>query len=265
MDNNGFERYQNSYGNQQRNEQPYRSNNGQQFNRSNNGFNSSQRNFNSNNFGSGSNGWRGNKGQNFYQSKQEEDVETTLYKCFVGTGNKEAPDHVLERMRAITGQLEQFGYTLRTGGMEGPDEIFETASKNPELYLPWKGFNNKESKHTFNTKQSLDIAKLFHPTFEGLKPAIQAFLAKNARMVLGKDLKSPAMFIICWSEDGAENSKEKTAKTGNVGHVIAIASAMKIPVFNFGKPDAEQRLRSFLELPGDNNVENKQTRDYDGF
>ena len=268
---NGYS--QQNYPNQQNGYQPQNNyqqqnsyqgnNNGQQYNnnRSNNSYNNN-RGSNSGNFGNQGNNYRNNSGSygkqgnnkgNFYRKQEEDQGETTLYKVYVGTGNLETPPNILDKMRSLVVELEQFGYTTRTGGMNGPDEVFESASKNIELVLPWQGFNDKQAKNYFNTKQSMDIARMFHPTFDGLKPAIQAFLAKNARMVLGKDLKSPAMFVICWSEDGAETSREKTAKTGNVGHVIAIANAMRIPVFNFGKHDAEQRLRNYLELTNVNN------------
>lgn len=217
-----------------------------------NGYN--QGNTNRGNYGGGNNrgnygnGGGGNYGGSNSNYQNNEPIEISLYKAYVGTGNKEAPPNVLETMKRLASELSGFGYTLRTGALDGPDQAFEDGDPKCELYLPWRGFNNRESKLTFNTPESLGTAKMFHTGFDGLKPAIQAFLAKNARMVLGKDMKSPAMFVICWSEDGAETQREKTQRTGNVGHVIAIANALKIPVFNLGKPDAEARLKTYLEL-----------------
>lgn len=237
--------------------QGYQQNNqGYQSNNNGGGNNGYQKNYQGNNNGGGyqknynnNNGGGYNKNNNFRGGGRQQDMsEGTLYKPYVGTGNRETPHDVIERMRATAIELERFNFILRSGGLDGVDEAMETAVKNPEIFLPWRNFNNKESKLTFNTKQSLDIAKIFHPGFDTLKDSIKAFLAKNARMVLGNNLKSQAMFVICWSEDGAETGRERSPKTGNVGHVIAIANAMRIPVFNFGKPDAEQRLRNFLEL-----------------
>jgi len=201
-----------------------------------------------NNSGSNNNYRGGQRPQFNRQNREEYNGPIELYKAYVGTGNREAPADILDRFYKLGKELEQHGYTLRTGAFEGPDQAFEASTSKHELYIPWKGFNNKESKFSFNTKPSLEIAAMFHPTFDGLKPAIQAFLACNARMLLGKDLKSPALFIVCWSEDGAETTKDRISKTGNVGHLIAIASAMKIKVFNFARPDAEQRLKDFLEI-----------------
>lgn len=187
----------------------------------------------------------------FYKKDDKEyDPETVeLYKAYAGSGNPDAPQEILTQMKRLAGELEGFGYTLRVGGLNGPEEAFEAGTDKVELHLPWRDFNQKVSKLTFNSKEAQAIAAKFHPAYDGLKPAIQAFLAKNVRMLLGNNLKSPALFLICWSEDGAENSRQKTMKTGNVGHAISIASAMHIPVFNLKRDDAEQRLRQHLGLP----------------
>jgi hypothetical protein len=221
---------------QQHNNSNYRPNNG-----NNNG------NYNKSNYGN-------NNGK--FQRK----VDTSpgkLYKPFVATGNRDTPRDIIDKMRSISAELEQYSFTLRVGGLDGPDEALETAVKNPELYLPFKGFNNKESKNTFNTTQNMDVAKIFQPGFDSLKPGIQAFLGKNVRMTLGKNMDSPAMFILCWTEDGAERASECSVKTGNMRHIIAIASAMKIPVFNLGKNDAEMRLRKYLELTNESEQPNQ--------
>jgi hypothetical protein len=200
---------------------------------------------------SGSNGksnWNGNKGG--YPKKNQEPEEIKLYKPYVGIGNKEAPQDILDQMRRLATELNGFGYLLRTGGLDGPDAAFEAgASGNVEVHLPWKGFADKESKFTFTGPLATGVAKMFHPSFDTLKPVVQTFLAKNARMVLGKDVKSPALFMICWSDDGVESVKNKTSKTGNIGHAIAIASSLHIPIFNLANHDAEIRLKRYLGLP----------------
>lgn len=198
------------------------------------------------------------KRNNFYKKQEEDDSEPRLYKAYVGTGNRDAPQGVLDDMKRLASELEGFGYMLRTGGMDGPEAAFEDGAKELELHLPWRGFNDKQSKFTFTSNQAKGIAAMFHTSFDALKPVIQTFLAKNVRLLLGKDLKSPAMFAIIWSEDGAETLKEKSSKTGSAGHVIAIASAMKIPVYNIQRSDAETRLKTYLGLLSDE--QNQQTK-----
>lgn len=201
------------------------------------------------------NSWRSNNQNDKKNWKKKEDTydgNIALYKPYLGTGNRDTPDDILKLMFTLASELEQVGFTLRAGASCKADLAFEAGSKTKEIVLPWKGFESKESTNYFNTRQALDMAKLFHPTFDGLKDVIKAFLGRNARIVLGKDLKSPVMFVILWSEDGAENSKTKSIKTGSMGHIIAMADAMKIPVFNLANKDAEQRLKQHLGLPSTN-------------
>lgn len=204
----------------------------------------------------GSNGG-GNWSRGGSRQNQEpfDEANVKLYKAYVGTGNREAPPLVLNKMKQLAKELEVFGFVLRVGGLDGPEDAFAAGATKPEIhppFLPWKDYTKFDVKSYFNTDEVKCIAKMFHPTWDGLKPVIQAFLCKNVRSILGKDLKSPVRFVIGWSEDGAELPTERTAKTGSLGHVIALAAAMKIPVFNLGKPDAEQRLRYYLELPDNN-------------
>jgi hypothetical protein len=184
----------------------------------------------------------------FPQKNQPEPTEFFLYKPYVGTGNSNPPQEIKEKIQRLAKLLEEHGYVLRTGGMDGPEDIFEKSVRNKELILPWKGFANKESKLTYNTPSAQGIAKLYHDNYDKMKLPVQAFLAKNVRLLYGDKLKSPALFMLCWSEDGAETLREKTNRTGSVGHAIQIAYSMRIPIFNLGKPDTEERLKRYLDL-----------------
>lgn len=208
--------------------------------------------YNSNRGSYGSNGDRGS-----FKKKNDRPFNPELVKLylpFAATGNRNIPDADMERMLNICKTLISKGYTLRTGGLDGPDDILFKQIKDLELYLPWRNFSDKDSKLYFNTKECLEIAKRHHPAFDSLKPAIQAFLGMNTRMILGKDLKSPVIFVLGWSEDGAELLREKTSKTGSFGHVIALAHSRKIPVFNIIRSDVEERLFRFLDI--EHNVDN---------
>lgn len=200
-------------------------------------------------------GQRPNGGyQNKYGNKSNEPFDESkvkLYKAYVGTGNRDTPDTILQQMDRLAKELSQFGHVLRSGALDGPDLAFEAGSTETEIHLPWKDFNQRKGLSYFNSNEVKTIAKMFQPTFDGLKPAIQAFLCKNVRCIMGKDLKSPVRFIVLWSVDGAEHSRDCVPATGSMTHLIKIASAMKIPVFNLGKQDAEQRLKQYLELTHD--------------
>lgn len=253
-DNNRTYSNNNSYSSSNSGNSSYPSGNGNSYsNRSNSSYSNSSSGYNrGGNSGGGGNYKTYNKG-NFkgsFKKREEDEGPVALYKPYVGGGNPDAPPHILQKMEDLARELELHGYTLRAGGLDGPESAFENgASKLKEIHLPWKGFNNKDSSFTFTSNRAKEIASQYHNAYKGLKPAIQTILAKNVRVVTGKDLKSPALFAIVWSEDGAESNREKSMKTGNVGHLIAVADSMRIPIFNLGKPDAEERLRRYLDIP----------------
>ncbi len=63
--------------------------------------------------------------------------------------------------------------------------------------------------------------------------------ARNAHQVLGQDLESPSLCVICWTPKGELKGGTRTA--------IVIAEQNDIPVFNFGKGGTElTRLGNFL-------------------
>ncbi len=172
----------------------------------------------------------------------------TLYRPFIVAGNKNPPDDVLKVMSEVGQTLAQKGYTARTSGFDDrPDKVFNS-TKDVELILPWRNFAKHESKLTFSSEEAKFFAKKYEPNYDGLKETVQLFLAVNVRLACGQNLKSPAQFAIIWTEDGAEKSSEITPRTGFTAHLIKICTDMRIPVFNFGKPDAKERLSRFLEL-----------------
>lgn len=178
----------------------------------------------------------------FQRRPKQEFGPIELYKPYAVVSNRDVPVPVLGQMSEIAKMLDGLGFTCRVDGGEGASASVEPVDCRKELILAWKGFNEKESAFTYNQPEAFEIAKLFHPTYDSLKPAIQAFLARNARVVMGQTLKSPIMFLVVYTEDGAETLKERTSKTGFAGHLIAMACGLGVPVFNLQRPDAYQRL-----------------------
>lgn len=179
-----------------------------------------------------------------------------FYKAYAAMSNDNAPQEVLELMGRIARRLAEQSFTARhlsfkAGEKTGFAEVVaQAASGKTEVYLPWKGFNNAESKFTvgrFLSPEAASLVKQFMPTFEGLKPAVQKIIGCNAHVVMGQDLRSPVRFLIVWSEDGLEDAKNRTAKSGYMGTPVSIASSLRIPVFNLKNPDAVERLWKFLE------------------
>lgn len=175
-----------------------------------------------------------------------------FYKAYAGLGNEGAPPEALEVMTRISRRLAEQGFTLRTSGEKsGPGLAFEQgAGGKSEIYIPWKGFNDRESKFMvgrFLMPEAAALIKQFMPTFESLKPAVQKIIGRNAHVIMGQDLRSPVRFLIVWSDDGIEDAKNRTAKSGYMGVPVSVASSLRIPVFNLKNPDAIERLWKFIE------------------
>jgi hypothetical protein len=192
--------------------------------------------------------WQGNSngGGGKFQRKEEPLDPTIYFPCAV-SGNKEAPQEVLSRIADLVRLCNEKEITVRTG-CEGPVELAadDAATGRRERILPWRDFQEKESKLTFNSERAHAIAKKFHPTYDNMKRGIQHILAKNARLILGDKMTSPARFLLTWTEDGIEHARDKTSRTGLAGHIISIATAAGVPIYNLGNPTAEQRLREYL-------------------
>ena len=170
-----------------------------------------------------------------------------VYKAYAVICNPDCPEDVLAQMRNVGLRLDADGWTLRTAGGVGAEEAFEKSTENKEVYIPWRNFNNRDSKLSRNLPQANDVVRPFAPSFDTLKPAVQTIIASKAHTVLGKDLKNPVRFMLTWTLDGCESAANKTAKTGFAGVSIALASSLKIPVFNLKNPNALTRLQQYLE------------------
>lgn len=211
-----------------------------------------------NNNGGGNRNFQNNRGQGggFQRKPQEPEGPVEFYLPYAITANKEVPADTLMKMKEIILDLQTRGYTMRTPGREGPEDLFDKTATKKEIHLPWRNFMDKDSKFAFTPEGAKVLAGQLLPSFDGLKPGIQTIIAADVKMMMGKELRAPALFLITWSEDGAETLQEKTAKTGNTGLAIAIACKLKVPVFNLGKPGTVQRLQQYL---GNNNEQQKET------
>ena len=248
--NNGYQRNNNYDGGHNGN----RGNNGN-YNKGNYN-NSGGGNYNKGGYNGGGGGFQkkpygGGAGGGFRRNDQDVDLTNyTLYKPFSVICNDNAPPEILDRAKEVILHLINHGFTARASCVASSEkEILEFIPEDKvEVYIPWKDFDNRNSKFYFNDKVSQHIARMFHKAYDTLKGPIQAFLAKNVRMVLGEKAKSRSTLVIVWSEDGATDTRQITFKTGNVSHPIAIANAVHIPVFNLQDPDILLKVSGYLKL-----------------
>lgn len=171
-----------------------------------------------------------------------------IYYPFFVFSIEPVPEEIKEKACTVAKLLEEAKFTLRTDTVGELAKLFETVITRKEEYLPWNDFNDKKSKFSFNTESSKILAKLYSPKFDDMKKAVQAFQARNVRSILGQNVKSPIHLAIVWSADGAQHIKERTVKSAFIAHPLALASALRIPVFNLEREDCVDRLKQFLAL-----------------
>lgn len=138
-------------------------------------------------------------------------------KYYAGIGSREAPSNVLIVMTEIAKLLEQNGYILRSGHAKGSDMAFEAGvqlAKNKEIF----------SRHVTTCDAARDIAASIHPAWHNCSDYAKGCHGRNIYQVLGRDLKTPVSFVICWTPEGKEIGGTRTA--------IVLAKRHKIPVYN---------------------------------
>jgi hypothetical protein len=169
---------------------------------------------------------------------------------YSGVGSRETPTDIMNSMMLIAYEL-QGNYTLRSGHAPGADSAFEEgiSNGNMEIYIPWKGFNGSDSKLFTQADEAFYIASQYHPNWKNLKEPVKKLMARNVHQVLGQDLKTPAEFVLCWTQDGCESHQTRSQKTGGTGQAISIASENNIEIINMKNLLWEDRL---LDIIGNN-------------
>lgn len=118
--------------------------------------------------------------------------------------------------------------------------------KNLEVYIAWKNFNEIESKHSWNTLTSKDIAAKNTPGWEKLPDVVKSILAAQVRMLFGDKNNSVALCCVVNTTDGVTKTHEVTKDTGKAAFIIKTANRYGFPVVNLGKANSLAILeRSF--------------------
>ena len=163
---------------------------------------------------------------------------------YAGIGSRKTPSETDQEIERIVDLCSLAGYTLRSGGADGADKMFESHSEVKEIYLPWRGFNDNQSDLWLENmdleivKEASEIANRYHPSWGRLSPAAKKLMTRNVFQVLGKNLKSPVDFIVCWTEDGKIS--------GGTGQAMRIAKSLGIPIFNLYYKDCFIKVRDHI-------------------
>jgi hypothetical protein len=189
-----------------------------------------------------------NKRAELNKEKKDRSMKMDGKIYYTGIGTRNLPDDYKEKIKNIAIGLDKLGFILRSGGADGCDLSFENNHQgSKEIFIPWKGFNNSDSNLHEQNKDASNIARENHPAYEKLKPAVKKLMDRNVHQVLGKDLKTPSQFIICYTEDGVNNHTNRTSKTGGTGLAISVASKNNIPIYNIRNKKDYNEVMEIIE------------------
>ena len=169
---------------------------------------------------------------------------------YTGIGSRETPDEYLDECFALAGDLASNGLTLRSGGAPGADQAFEEGAAvmdGPrEIYLPWPGFEAKAREKIRDldcefpepTAEAYVMAKEYHPRWGALSYGGRKLMARNVHQVLGLDLLTPSLFILCWTKNGSGK--------GGTGQALRIAKDFNVPVYDLGLDQPQEEVIAFI-------------------
>lgn len=168
---------------------------------------------------------------------------------YTGIGSREESPDVLwtDRQKFIqekASKLAYLGYILRSGAADGADAYFEQGCDlvhgNKEIYLPWKDFNGSKSAFYTQAEETIEIVKNIHPAFNRLTPGALKMHCRNVHQVLGRDLKTPSLFLLYWTKDGNITGGSSTA--------INLALKYNIPIKNLYQEYKSEKTKRTLGM-----------------
>ena len=211
--------------------------------------------YNNNRQGGGYNGGGGGQqrsggygGGNNFQRK--EDVLQDAYLPVAFYIEKDFPEEVKSQFFDIASKMLGKKMTVRINADDKTfiDKLRALNDEKVEVYLPWRGFNQIESKKTFNTITAKDIAAKHFLGWEKIPDSVKAIIASQVRMMFGDRNNSIALCLITWSRDGASKAVEVNKDTGRGSFVIKMSASYGFPVLNLQKPQALAALEKSFNL-----------------
>ena len=159
-----------------------------------------------------------------------------MSKCYTGIGSRQTPPEILSIMTRFALKMSRLGWILRSGGAVGADTAFEKGATRKDITIASDA-----------TPEAMKIAAKYHPMWSACSRYAQKLHGRNAFQVLGRDLKSPSSFLICWTIDGCISNKDRKRETGGTGTAISIADAHGVKIFNLQRQDHLARILKFIE------------------
>jgi len=82
------------------------------------------------------------------------------------------------------------------------------------------------------------MASVIHPAWYRCSDYVRKLHARNCFQVLGRDLRTPSSFLVCWTLDGADIGGTRTA--------IVLARNHSIEVINLGFAEQLNRITQYV-------------------
>lgn len=223
-------------------QQEYQSSGYQQYRKEGNGYANGQGGYQKR-----QGGYNGGSGGGF-QRKPDEVTPPYLPVVFFLEAN--LPEEVRNKFKTLASKLIAKGYTIRINADDPAfvKQLQSLSHKNVELYLPWRNFNELESKHTYNTLTAKDIAQKNFGGWDKVPDSVKAILAAQVRMLFGDRNNSITLMVVTYSADGASRIAELTKDTGRTAFIIKTACTYGFSVVNLGKPSSEGLLEKYFDL-----------------
>ncbi len=258
----GYGNRNNNQPNQNQGNGSYNNNNNYQqngggYNKPNNGYNNNYRSNNNGNGGGYQN--RPNNGGGF---QRKEEVVEDAYLPVTFYVDEGFPQEAKDKMFVLASKLINKGFTVRVNGDDKSflERLTSLSSKFVEIYIPWRNFNEIDSKHYYNTLTANHIAQTNFSAWDKIPDAVKKFMARNVRMIFGDKNNSITMALVTWSQDGANKAHEVNKETGRASFIIKTAATYHFSVVNVGKAGSENLLEKHFNLLRSYNVSKTKSR-----
>lgn len=187
---------------------------------------------------------------NKFYKKKEEDIPKDPYIPVSIFIDRDYPTEVKENIYHLINKLLDKKITVRINGddLDFYNRIKDLSDSKLEFYIPWKGFNNIETKYYFNSVTARHTAELNFMGWEKLPDSVKSMLARNVRMLFGDKNNSISLCVILWTKDGASKLSEVTRETGKNSFIIKLACSYGFPVINLSKEKSMAILEKTFNL-----------------
>lgn len=198
-------------------------------------------------YGGGGYGGGGGGGGGF---ARKEDVLQDTYLPVAFHVEKDFPEEVKATLFNLASKMIAKKMTVRINAddKEFIDRLKTLTDDKLEVYLPWRGFNEIESKRTFNTITCKTVASSHFAGWEKIPDSVKAILACQVRMIFGDRNNSITLCLITWTRDGASKPQEVSKDTGRASFVIKMASSYGFPVLNVQRPQVAGLITNTFSL-----------------